>query len=142
MTPSSAAIWLADLSVLYHILLPALIICCPADPYSLSASNVGRSDSRQTSIAAVSHIPIASCWSLQDFTKDERAVLAGKARVQAPVFGSPERQAVTDEVHAEMLKREAQVLLLLIDSREHAGCGTATFGPCCHASTELSADVI
>ena len=35
--------------------------------------------------------------------------------MQAPAFGSPERQAVTDEVHAEMLKREAQVLLLLID---------------------------
>ena len=67
----------------------------------------------------MSHIPIASRWSLQDFTKDERAVLAGKARVQAPVFGSPERQAVTDEVHAEMLKREAQVLLLPSDIHEN-----------------------
>ena len=39
--------------------------------------------------------------------------------MQAPVFGSPERQAVTDEVHAEMLKREAQVLQLPLESREH-----------------------
>ncbi len=32
-----------------------------------------------------------------------------KARAHAPVFGSPDRQAVTNEVHAEMLQREPQV---------------------------------
>lgn len=45
----------------------------------------------------------------QDFTNDERAELAVQSRAQAPVFGSPDRQAITDEVHAEMLKREPQV---------------------------------
>ena len=46
---------------------------------------------------------------VQDFSKDERAALAVKARAHAPVFGSPDRQAVTDEVHAEMLQREPKV---------------------------------
>ena len=46
---------------------------------------------------------------VQDFSKDERAALALKARAHAPVFGSPDRQAVTNEVHAKMLLREPQV---------------------------------
>ena len=50
-----------------------------------------------------------SAHGAQDFSKDERAALALKARAHAPVFGGPDRQAVTDEVHAEMLQREPQV---------------------------------
>jgi ubiquitin-conjugating enzyme E2 J1 len=43
----------------------------------------------------------------QDFPKEERALLAAKSRAAPPHFGSPERQRVTDKVHAAMLAAEA-----------------------------------
>lgn len=46
------------------------------------------------------------CLPNQDFTKEERAALASKSRGAPPHFGSPERQRVTDEVHAAMLAAE------------------------------------
>jgi hypothetical protein len=40
---------------------------------------------------------------VQEYTKEERAALAKKSRERAPLFGSPTRQRVTDEVHEAML---------------------------------------
>lgn len=48
---------------------------------------------------------------MQDYTKEERAALAVKSRVQPPAFGGPERQRVTDDIHQAMLAAEpAQVI--------------------------------
>lgn len=49
---------------------------------------------------------------MQDFTKDERKVLAAKAHNEPPTFGSAERQRVIDDMHQRMLKRMAAAVRL------------------------------
>lgn len=53
------------------------------------------------------HVFVHACIP-QDWTPEERRVLAAKSRLEPPKFGTPERQAIVDGIHERMLAVEKE----------------------------------
>ena len=68
------------------------------------------------------HKRTCACCS-QEYTKEERAALAAQSRACPPQFGSPDRQRVTDELHADMLAADARQAPRAVPSAAAANSG-------------------
>ncbi|KXZ44643.1 hypothetical protein GPECTOR_64g137 [Gonium pectorale] len=79
-----------------------------------------------TALIAFMPSPGAGALGALDFPREERRKLAARSRLEAPRFGSAERQRVIDEMHARMLAIAAEKDA---ERAAAAGAGSSSQGP-------------
>ena len=91
-----------------------------------------------TALIAFMPTPANGSVGSLDYTKEERAKLASKARLEPPTFGSSERQALIKEMHSKMLQRIAAIQA----SNDCAAHGAASSSSAAASEPQVGSDPV